>query len=301
MKRSSMLVCLLALAQCAIAGDFDLVSHAKDLVVTIRPHAEILIFGDPLFVEITVVNRGTESLRAPAPGLLEFIATERESGLQFACPGGGWPPGLGEIPIVSYAPNQAMKVIQGIGLPGNIKYVPKTIDDLGHPFWRRLVGGGELGFRCIFHFPVGSGLEVVSNDALISIKPRPQKEIAALQEFAEYDKSIGATILPRNFGFIGLDGLRTRAQTGLLAARIKSGELAGILTLTRLMEKLKNDDIDREAVSQEVLDWIAAQPNIKRQWMAQTASHPTYQQILSPSVLEKLRAIAAEPVAPAAN
>jgi hypothetical protein len=295
-----MLVCFIALAQCASAENFDLASHAKNLTVSIRPHADIVVFGDPLFFEITVVNRGTEPLRAPEPELLEFIVTERESGLQLPSPGGNWPTGLREIPIVSYAPNKPVTLLGRIGLPDNIKYVPKNIDDLGHPFWRRVIGGAELGLRCVFHFGIGPGPQIVSNEALISIKPRPQKEIDGLQELAEYEKSMGASILPGHFGFIGLDGLRTRGQTGLLAARIKSGELAGILTLTRLMEKLKNDDdIDRVAISQQVLDWVAAQPDIKRQWMATRLL--SYQTILSRTAVDTLRAIATNPVAPPGN
>jgi len=187
-----------------------------------------------------------------------------------------------------------VKVIAYVGLPTNIKYVPKNIDDLGHPFWRRVVDGGELGIACVFHFGVGSGLQIVSNEALISITPRPQKEIAGLQELAEDDKHIGdTTIVPGNFGFIGLDGLHWRSQTSLLSARIKSGELAGILKLTRLMEQLKYDaDINREATSKQVLDWVAAQPDIKRQSMAQLLSGTNYKGLLSPSALEKLKELA---------
>jgi hypothetical protein len=288
---------LLALTQSATAGELDLAAHAKDLAISIRPHADMLVFGDPLFVEVTVVNRGKETIRAPAPGLLEFIVKERDSDLQLTCPGGGWPPGLaGDTPIHAYAPNQPVTLIHFIGLPGNIKDVPKNIDDLGHPFWRRVVGGASLGIRCVFHFDQ-SGLQIASNEALISIKPRPQKEIAALQEFAEYDKRSGDTDIL--LGIIVLDGLRWRAQTKLLEASVQSGELAGGLKLTRLMEQLKYDrDLDREAMSQQVLDWVIAQPDIKRQSMAQHLSDTRYHLILSTGALEEIRKIAKQPVAP---
>jgi hypothetical protein len=280
------------------AGEFDLAAHAKDLAISIRSHADTLVFGDPLFVEVTVVNRGKETIRAPALGLLEFIVKERDSDLQLTLPGGGWLTGLssGVSVVVTYSPNQPVTVIHFIGLPGNIKDVPKNIDHLGHPFWRRLGGGGELSIRCIFHFDQ-SGLQIASNEALISIKPRPQREIEALQEFAAYDKRIGDTDIL--LGFIGLDGLRWRSQTKLLEASIQSGELAGGLKLTRLMEQLKYDNnVDRELISQQVLDWVVAQPDIKRQSMAQHLSDTRYHLILSTGALEQLRKIAKQPVAP---
>jgi hypothetical protein len=207
-------------------------------------------------------------------------------------------PGLiGDIKITSYAPDQPVTIIERVPLPANIKDVPKNIDDLGHPFWRRFVGGGSLDIRCVFHF-YESGMQITSDAVPVGIRPRPDKEIAALQELDEYDKRAGdTTIRPGNFGFIGLNGLRTRQQIAGLAGIIKSGELGGILTLTRLVEQLKYDtDIDRDEINKQVLDWIASQPDIKRQWMARRLL--SYQSIFSPAVVEKLRATMNEPVRP---
>jgi hypothetical protein len=98
---------------------------------------------------------------------------------------------------------------------------------------------------------------------------------------------------------IGLDAIRERALTDRLAGIIKTGELAGSLKFNRLMQQLKYDvDIDRETISQQVLDWVAEQPDIKRQSIAREVSIPGNQLIVSPGALEKLREIAKQSVAP---
>jgi hypothetical protein len=80
------------LVQAAAGDELDLAAHAKDVALSLRPHAGIVLFGDPVFMEVTIVNRGKEPVRAQAFGLLEFIAKERETGIQLTCNAGSWPP-----------------------------------------------------------------------------------------------------------------------------------------------------------------------------------------------------------------
>ena len=43
---------------------------AADLEVAIRIHPAEIIVGDPLYVEVTITNRGREPVKGPTPDLL---------------------------------------------------------------------------------------------------------------------------------------------------------------------------------------------------------------------------------------
>jgi hypothetical protein len=279
----------------AMADEIDFQAHAKDLVISLRPHTIKPTFGDKLILQLTLVNQGSEAIRAPefVLDLVEFRARDPISRTEYSF---GAETGFGgamrarPIQTVSYAPNQRITGFLTLGLPGNA-------NRFDHPFWQRLNGAEQLDIYCEFQIALGAKLKLVSDVVPIRIEPRPASELAALQRYAATVKGpIDSAIFPGNFGGISLNGLRTRAQVRELASEIKSPELAGIIQLTLLMQQLKHDDVDRNEVSQKVLDWIREQPDLKRQWVArQVAGH---QLLLSPPVFEKLRAIGYGPIPP---
>ena len=63
------------------------VANACDLSMTIRGHTDRLMFGDPLYVEITMTNRGDTPVAGIEPdldlGSLEFTITEEQGHLTY--------------------------------------------------------------------------------------------------------------------------------------------------------------------------------------------------------------------------
>src|SRR5439155_27267302 len=101
------------------------------------------------------------------------------------------------------------------------------------------------------------------------------------------------TIWPGDFG-VALYGIRTRKETADVASLIKSGELAGLLQLTLRLQKCYHEAESRESESTALVEWIRAQPNIKREVLAKHVGG-TYQAILTSTAISALSEIVAAP------
>src|SRR5947207_335209 len=62
------------------AIDFEL-AHVEDLAITLRSFPDKVVYGDPLYIELAVENRGPQTARAPLPyeGNIEFRARDEDS------------------------------------------------------------------------------------------------------------------------------------------------------------------------------------------------------------------------------
>jgi hypothetical protein len=84
------LLCLFVFVLSALRArandDVDL-AHVADLAFGVRVHRPDIVMGDPVYIELDIVNRGKDIVRAPPFGLsnLEFRAFDPESGLETEC------------------------------------------------------------------------------------------------------------------------------------------------------------------------------------------------------------------------
>jgi hypothetical protein len=238
-------------------------ADAFDLEMTIRAQLRQFTFGDPLYIEVTIVNRGQTTVTGPPPSTylstFGFRVYNSTSHLEFRHLGGGGFVGGG--PPVEFEPDIPVIYYHRLYLPG----LPLR----DHPFWKSVQGERPLDIYAVYYLT--REVALVSNTLDIVVQERDEREMRVLEKWALADvKTSGKGPTPNDFGIQFYRPL-DRAQTADIASQI-SGELQNLLHLTLRFQDLfalrpqTNERIDRELVK-----WLERQPDIKRQFLIKEA------------------------------
>jgi len=234
----------------------------SDLEVSIRPHARQVIFGDPLYVEVTIVNRGQAAVTAPSPDLT-----------------------LGTFELELYNPQTGLSVVpqdwgRGFGIPGQVRYepgkpvkhywivfVPKLYRLKKDPFWKPVRKGGPIYLSGLYYLT--RRLVLRSEGVDIGVQPREREEVETLKRVMnEEPRPYFKGPHPAGLG-IQIRPQLNRDATVALAATVKSGELGDLLRLTiRLQDIYATPPEARDAENRALIEWLNEQPEIKRRALA---------------------------------
>jgi len=229
---------------------------ASDLELIIRPYAREVVFGDPLYFEVTIINRGDAVVTAPPPSLdlrtFDFKIHDRETELEMTSLIGG---GFSGGDDVKYEPGQSKKHYWTIFMP--------ALARIDHPFWKPMRDGRQL--LASGKYPLGSGLSVSSNGEEVYVASRNDEELRVLQHWSTI-KVTDYEDVPHVASF----GLQVKAvnrrQTLELANKIKTREISDLLQLTIQLQNLHESQPEgRESGNRILVEWLKAQPDIKRQ------------------------------------
>lgn len=254
-------------------------ARIEDLEITLRSYPNKMVYGDPLYIELQIVNRGKDIVRAPRPveGLVGFQATDVESGANTDCsliPVGA----CLDIELIDFPPGHPHKYFFHTFLP--------KMHQLDHPFWR---GIENRGVRMFCRIPY-KRLWLVSDLTSARIIPRDLREMEALRRWSRSDatrKEFDTKLLPGSVASIPLYNVRTRKDTKDVAAAVQSGEIADLLQVTLRLQELESPTANREDLSQALVEWVKSQPDIKRQWLANRLTRFDY--LLSRPAFESLK------------
>jgi len=229
---------------------------ASDLELKVRPHAREVVFGDPLYFEVTIINRGGGVVTAPPPSLdlrtFDFRIHDHETELEMTSLIGG---GFSGGDDVKYEPGQPKKHYWTVFMP--------TLGRIDHPFWKPVRDGRQL--FASGKYPLRSGFSVSSNGEQVYVASRDDEELRVLKHWSTI-KVTDYEDVPHVASF----GLRVKAlnrrQTLELASKIKTREIADLLQLTIQLQNLHHAAPDsREPGNRALVEWLKAQPEIKRQ------------------------------------
>jgi hypothetical protein len=238
---------------------------ADEWELKIRPHATRVVFGDPLYVEATLTNRGKEPALAPAFSLdtanVGFRVRNPETRLEFGAAGGdGAYFNAGAGGPGKHEPGETVKRVWPVFLPNAFWF--------DHPFWKEGRAGKEVEVDIWAVFGVAPGLVLRSERLSVTILPRPDDEMKAIEFWAKakgvFDSD--TVIWPSDFG-INV-GVLCKKDTRELANAVKTGTLAELLQRTLLLQEFCDPPEKREARSAELVEWVRKQPDIMRQSLA---------------------------------
>ncbi|MEX2173761.1 MAG: hypothetical protein WD872_05320 [Pirellulaceae bacterium] len=155
---------------------------ARDFAVTVQPHVSRIVFGDPLYVEVTIVNTTDKVLSGPTPdpGLNTFVFEVRGE-YDSAIPDSDAPRlhgGVGLDPprgkIVEFLPGKPKKYYWHLFLPDL-----KSYDD---PFWERIRKGGEIRISGTYY--LGSRIASTNKVEPVLVLARDPDELRVLERWA---------------------------------------------------------------------------------------------------------------------
>ncbi|MEX2173760.1 MAG: hypothetical protein WD872_05315 [Pirellulaceae bacterium] len=254
-------------------------ANAAGLEMTIRGHANEVVFGDPLYVEVTIVNRGDAV--ATARCLSHYLGTFRyeiydvDRQLIFRPPGGG---GLGGCDPVTYEPGKPVIHYWNTFVPGLLW--------LNHPFWQPNRTERQAYLISAVYTLDKSGQELRSKWIDLAVEPRPDDELRHLDRWTWADpRGFQNVPLPSSFG-LHLRGVQNPRQTRQFASQIQPGEIADLLTLTLKLQDLYAAPPEmRDVGTRDLVQWLKEQPDIKRQALTKAAhSSASSHRLLLPSV-----------------
>lgn len=238
-------------------------AHATDLVVELKVHHTRTQFADPVYVEVTITNKGKAVVVGPAIGPLwdnfEFLLMEPETRTAQVVARGGGSANVGEV---EYYPNKPSRHYA-------ILFVP-PLYSLDQSFWEPFRDGKRVVVSG--HYALSDRLSVRSSGVEIFINPRHPDELRHLEKWAsekiEYSKGPN----PVNFG-IGFRGALSREQSIKVLAPMRESELADLLQLSiRLQELYALDPKFRQKDNDLLVEWLKEQPDIKRQTLVREVS-----------------------------
>ncbi|MCC7086570.1 MAG: hypothetical protein IT427_16350 [Pirellulales bacterium] len=237
-------------------------AHVEELNFEFRSFPPKIVYGDPIYIRLRVVNRGTSLVRAPPfdENNVAMTATDRELDVSTDCTVNPALFGEGVYRMHNYAPGRSRQYYLHVPLP--------KIDRLSHPFWTGVEARGSVLISCRSNI----GRIVLNSDSgLTTITPRDPRELEALRRWSRLDAARKAEpdtkIFPFTVGISGLRDVQTREDAKELAATVQSGELGELLQLMLRLQQLERS-ANRERDSSATVEWVAQQPNIKRQWLA---------------------------------
>jgi hypothetical protein len=259
-------------------------SPIENLAIGLRSFPDKVVYGDPLFIELNIENRGTETIRVPlaCDGNVEFQATDEEFSVTIDCSSVRVGAADVDFELADYEPGEKRKFLFQV-------FLPKP-HQLAHPFWRGIENRG--GVRVYCRFLIGR-VALKSNLAWATITARDQQELHDLERWSRLDtrrQKVGdSKIFPFTVGIVGLLDVRTKEDMKEIATAVNSGELGGLLNLAVRLQELESD-ANKEPGSQALLAWVKEQPDIKRQWLANRLQKLDW--LVPPPVLQSLEKLA---------
>ena len=229
---------------------------ASDLELRVRTHASEIVFGDPIYVEVTIVNRGKETVIGPHPApdlsTLDFFAYDPRTRLRLSIADTGGAAG-----------GQPVKYEPGVPIRSYWMLFVPDLRQTTHPFWMRIRDGQTIRLYALYY--LGGGLSLQSNTQELNLKLRDDEELRFLQRWAwadsgDPDKGPLAVHL----------GLQLRAftprQTLRIANSLQEGEIKDMLELTLKLQALYLGPPELlDSGTRHLVDWLSKQPDIKRQ------------------------------------
>lgn len=242
---------LLALAFCATAC-------ASELEMVVRVHSRQIVFGDPLYIELSINNRSTDTISAPVPNPVlpgfEFAVYDDQTELHFhTSVGKGFGGGQQK-----YFPNVTVKSYHAVYLPHLVYH--------DHRFWTPFGEGRSM--RVIGQLSLRKGLYLFSNAADVYVSARDKDQLRALLHWSRV-KVTDYENVPHIRAFGLQVNAVNAAQTLDLASKIGEGEICDVLQLTLKLQQLQSLPPDqREPRNRDLVQWLQKQPDIKRQCLA---------------------------------
>jgi hypothetical protein len=231
--------------------------EASDLTLSIRMHSTRVVFGDPLYIEVKIINAGSAAVSAPAPspdhGRFGFRIYDPETGLEIRREGlRGY---VSEPESVTYEPGKPVKYYFSLFLP--------NLQEWRHPFWEHVSRGQWIIVSA--YYRIGKNLVLESDRVSIGADKRDENESRVLAHWATKEvEGIVKGPLPSDFGLQFLRPL-SRAQTAEIARDIPSGEIHDLLLVVLQMQDIYATPPDsRDAKNRGLIEWIRRQPDIKR-------------------------------------
>ncbi len=230
--------------------------RASDLELSIRTHAREVTFGDPLYVEVTIVNRGKEAVSAlPTYHSDRFRFEIRNADTHLVM----WKiDAEGERSPLEFAPGKPNTFHQFLFVPGARLF--------NHPFWAPNRQREEFYYICGVYRLNDAGDELRSKWQDLLVHARNDAELRSLERWAWAEvQTSGKEPAPNHFGLHFLRPLGHR-QTLQIASQIQPGEIANVLEVTmRLQELYATPPELRAAGDDTLIEWLRKQPEIKRQ------------------------------------
>jgi hypothetical protein len=258
MKTSSHFALLLVLL---VTGNSSSLAHTLD--ISIRAHSMKVMFGDPIFLEVTIVNKGNDAVLATNPdiyaGSCAFSAQELKTNLRINCSG----PEAGSAVVgdpkqIEYLPGVPMK--QGWTI-----FAPYT-SEVGNHFWTAAQDNRKV--QIWFELALEKKVSLRSDPITVQLQPRDKEEFKAIEKWTPWDKQRGDTnICPINLG-VHLNAVNTKQEAKDVASEIKSGELGELLRLIVQLQELADSPDKQETGAAVLIGWLKSQPDIKRQLMS---------------------------------
>jgi hypothetical protein len=276
MKASTFLSMILTLVVSAYVS-------AADLNVRLSAHSNQLIVGDPLYVELAIVNSSKKDVSA-LPPVFEFgtyaikvYDPDRDLETSLHGSGGGL---IGGLSDVCYEPGKPARYYFTVFLP--------RLDRLNHPFWKSF--SRRLEIRS-YYWP-GNGICISSSPVDIRVDERRKREMRALEQWAMADVEVsGKGPSPGDLGLYFKRPL-DRHQLLQVASQVQwPGELAELLDLTLQLQSLyAAPEAERDMKNRALVDWLKRQPEIKRNALTRTLKSLT-QSYNMQSTVEALQTI----------
>lgn len=238
---------------------------ACDLQITVRPHRKDVVFGDPLYVEVTIVNRAKEPVSSLRPCLdfntFWFTVSSLDRELSYSTAhdrGGGLMGGL--EPIV-FEPGKERRYYFCLFLP--------IFHRFNHPFWKPYRQGGHVVISGVY--PLRSRVTLLTSGFTITVDARDEDKIAALQywhkrEGKREDYKKGPT--PADFHLPVHIANRKELEEFAVHTSLQ-GELRDLVDLSlRFRDLYELPPESREAGNRKLVAWLRKQPDVKRQVLA---------------------------------
>ncbi|MEX2173758.1 MAG: hypothetical protein WD872_05305 [Pirellulaceae bacterium] len=253
------------------------------LEMTIRAHPRRVIFGDPLYLEVTIVNRGEEVVTGPKPipdlNTIGFPIYDPQTRLTINASSGGG--GVGFPSDVSYQPGQAVKHYWHI-------YLPK-LTQVDNKFWKPMRDGG--GVVLYAQHGIAPGLLLRSNLVNVGIGKRKKSEMLLLEHYAQNEVlGFEGGPSPANLGVSFKSPLNLK-DTRTIGANLRAGELQDMLfTMVSFQEVFEAAPADQPERIRILVNNLKKQPDIKRQWLTQELHRlaKTFRMAAATEALQKL-------------
>jgi len=237
---------------------------ACDLEITVRPHRKDVVFGDPLYLEVTFVNRAEEAVSGLPPDLelktFWFNVARLDGELSYSTRhelGGGMQGGN----LIVFEPGKEMKYYFRLFLPVFHRY--------NHPFWKSFRQGGHVVLSGVY--PLGSGATLATAGFTVIVDARDEDEIAALgywskKEVAREDYEKGPT--PANF-YVPMHVANRKELAEAAVHTSLDGELGDLVALSLKFRDLYESPPEaREGGNGVLVEWLRKQPDVKSEVLA---------------------------------
>lgn len=221
-----------------------------------RPHAERVVFGDPVYFEVAITNATHEVAKA-RPEIVhgdrfrfEIRDPQTDLIVRRLDADGQQSPGAIEA-------NATKRFHQWLFLP--------NLHRLNQPFWKPVRHGRTLYVCGVY--ALSPGVELRSAWQGVEVAPSEERQLEVLEpwihaEVPGYEK--GPTI--NEFGNIFLRSNLNRDQTAELSQAVTTGELADLLLLSVQLQDIYVQSRDeRQTRDRALVEWLKRQPDVKRQ------------------------------------